>query len=323
VNDISQLSGAMSMYLSGGGEPANPRYNPRGPNADVGNGNPYQTTTVADWLNKFYTQIASNSSSLQQFSTEAQLAGLVGANANIAQLYSAWQKLIVQAYNYNINKQDLTPWDVLANSIPGVSAGTYKNNNGYSFITGMTAQQAASIASKAAATSKQSSSSQIDINYTDPDTARYVLNQASEQLLGRQATNDEIAAFTKNLNSNEANFPKMTQDIKSSSGSSVTTPGTGTSTLGSQGQTVVGYDAAGNPIYGPTGGGSSTSATGNTTDTVVSLGEQDYTRYGREQLAQDAAKASPDYGAYQAAGPLFQAFLGALKGAVPGVGSNQ
>jgi hypothetical protein len=55
----------------------------------------------------------------------------------------------------------------------------------------------------------------------------------------------------------------------------------------------------------------------------VSLGEQDYTRYGREQLAEDAAKASPDYGAYQAAGPLFQAFLGALKGAVPGVGSNQ
>jgi hypothetical protein len=73
---------------------------------------------------------------------------------------------------------------------------------------------------------------------------------------------------------------------------------------------------------GPTGSTTNTSTSGNSTDTVVSLGEADYTRYGREQLAQDAAKAAPDYGAYQAAGPLFQAFLGSLKGAVQGVGSN-
>ena len=92
--------------------------------------------------------------------------------------------------------------------------------------------------------------------------------------------------------------------------------------MGTQGQTVVGYDSAGNPIYGPTGTTTNASTSGNTTDTVVSLGEADYTRYGREQLAADAARAAPDYGAYQAAGPLFQAFLGTLKGAVQGVGSN-
>lgn len=324
VNDISQLSGSESMYLSGGTNSSSPGYVPGRSNPSTGDSTQAQTTTVADWMNKFYTQIAASPSALQQFSTEAQLAGLVGANANIAQLYSAWQKLIVQAYNYDINKQQMTPWDVLANSIPGVAAGTYKDNSGYTYVTGMTAQQAADIATKAADTSKQNTTSELDINYTDPDTARYVLNQASQQLLGRQATNDEIASFTKNLNSNEANFPKMTQDTKSTEGTSVTTPGgtSGTSTLGAQGQTVVGYDAAGNPIYGPTGGASGTATTGNTTDTVVSLGEQDYTRYGREQMAEDAAKAAPDYGAYQAAGPLFQAFLGALKGAVQGVGSN-
>lgn len=332
VNDISQLSTGATMYLSGGvGYPA--------PRPAIGKSSPstgqtgadiagtVKTTTVANWLNTFYTQIANNQQALQQFSTEAQLAGLVGANANVPQLYAAWQKLIVEAYNYNINKENVTPWDVLANSIPGVSAGQYKNNSGYAFVTGMTAQQAQDLAAKAAAkdTTKQTTASQIDINYTDPDTARYVLNQASEQLLGRQATNAEVAAFTKNLNQNEANFPKMTQDIKSTTGSSLSTTSPGAiSDLGGQGQAIVGYDAAGNPIYGATSGSTtSTSTTGNTTDTVVSLGEQDYTRYGREQLAQDAAKAAPDYGAYQAAGPLFQAFLGALKGAVPGVGSNQ
>lgn len=324
IYDPSQLDPSASMYWNGGGaQPTGPGYVPGKATPSAGDGTQVQYKTVGDWLNTFYSTVATNPSSLQQFSTEAQLAGLVGANANISQLYSAWQKLIIQAYNYDINNQQMTPWDVLANSIPGVSAGTYKNNAGYTYVTGMTSQQAADIATKAAQTSKQSTTSEVDINYTDPDTARYVLNQASEQLLGRQATNQEIAAFTKSLNANEANFPKMSQDIKSTTGTSDTTvtPG-GTSTLGSQGQTVVGYDSAGNPIYGPTGGVTGTSTTGNTTDTVVSLGEQDYTRYGREQMAEDAAKASPDYGAYQAAGPLFQAFLGALKGAVPGVGSN-
>ncbi len=296
-----------------------------------------QETTVTAWLNAFYTTISNSPSILQQFSTEAELAGLVGANANVAQLYSAWQKLIVQAYNHNINGQDLTPWDILANSIPGTTAGTYQHNAGYTAMTTMTAQQAAEIAAKASSTDKTTTTqaTETDINYTDPDTARYVLNQASQQLLGRQATNAEVASFTKNLNANEAEFPKMSQDTKTTDTgtNSTTTPGndgttnaaaanSGTSEVGGQGQTVVGYDSAGNPIYGPTGTTQTTDTSGNSTDTVVSLGEADYTRYGRTQLAEDAAMAAPDYGAYQAAGPLFQAFLGTLKGAVSGVGSN-
>lgn len=348
VNDISQIPSGALMYMSGGlsspsagrGKPAageGPGYTGTGPTtpppgqgytSNPDNVSSVQQQTVEQWLNTFYTTISSDPNLLQQFSTEAQLAQLVGPNANVAQLYSAWQKLIVQAYNHDINGQDLTPWDVLANSIPGVSTGTYKNNMGWSLVSTMTSQEAADIATKAAQKNKDvtTQSTTTDINYTDPDTARYVLNQASQTLLGRQATNAEVASFTKQLNSNEAMFPKMTQDTKSTqTGTSTSTsPGTaGTSDLGGQGQTVVGYDSAGNPIYGPTGTTTNASTTGNTTDTVVSLGEADYTRYGREQLAQDAAKAAPDYGAYQAAGPLFQAFLGTLKGAVQGVGSNQ
>ena len=331
VNDISQIPSEAPMYLSGD-------YSTNQASAMTQPGNRYlrqeegnnvdqvKNTTVEYWLNQFYLSVSNDPAMLQRFSTEAQLAQLVGPNANVAQLYSAWQKLIVQAYNHNINGQNLTPWDILANSIPGVQAGSYKNNNGYTAMQSMTAQQAADIASKAAQkdANKTTQSTQIDINYTDPDTARYVINQASEQLLGRQATNAEVASFTKALNANEAMFPKMTQDTRTSdTGTTSTTTPSGTSEVGGQGQAVVGYDSAGNPIYGPTGSTTSTNTTGNTTDTVVSLGEQDYTRYGREQLAQDAAKAAPDYGAYQAAGPLFQAFLGTLKGAVQGVGSNQ
>lgn len=348
INDVSQLPLDYPMYSGGGvttttygkgrGKPVpgeGPGYTGMGPVVTPGQGyvtmgtattSPSQTQTAGQWLNQFYLQITTDPSVQQRFATEAQLAGLVGPNANVAQLYSAWQKLVVQAYNHNINGQNLTPWDILANSIPGTQAGSYKNNSGYTAMQSMTAQQAADIATKAAQkdATKNTQSSQIDINYTDPDTARYVINQASEQLLGRQATNAEVASFTKALNANEAMFPKMTQDTKTvdTGTSTTTTPGT-TSELGGQGQTVVGYDSSGNPIYGPTGTTTSSNTTGNTTDTVVSLGEQDYTRYGREQLAQDAAKSAPDYGAYQAAGPLFQAFLGTLKGAVSGVGSNQ
>lgn len=347
VNDISQIPAGAMMYYSEGtptvtygqgrgkpvaGEGPGPTgIGPFGPSAPQGyttqgtTVTPPAQQTVEQWLNTFYTTISSNPTLLQQFSTEAQLAQLVGPNANVAQLYSAWQKLIVQAYNHDINGQSITPWDVLANSVPGVNAGTYKNNSGFTAMSTMTAQQAADIAAKAASKNKDvtTQSTSTDINYTDPDTARYVLNQASQTLLGRQATNAEVSSFTKQLNSNEAMFPKMTQDTKTTqTGTNTTTTPTSTSEVGGQGQTVVGYDSAGNPIYGPTGTTSNTSTTGNTTDTVVSLGEADYTRYGRAQLAEDAAKAAPDYGAYQAAAPLFQAFLGTLKGAVQGVGSN-
>lgn len=336
VNDITQIPAGATMYLNGGQTNTTTYMGAHGPET-LNTPTNATTTTVTYWLNAFYNTISNSPTILQQFSTEAQLAGLVGTSANVSQLYSAWQKLIVQAYNHNINGQDLTPWDILANSIPGTSAGTYQNNAGFIAMTSMTSQQAAEIASKAASTNKTTTtqSTETDINYTDPDTARYVLNQASQTLLGRQATNAEVSAFTKNLNSNEAMFPKMSQDTKTSdtATNSATTPGNtgttdaaaannGTTEVGAQGQTVVGYDSAGNPIYGPTGTTTTGSSTGNSTDTVVSLGEADYTRYGREQLAEDAAKAAPDYGAYQAAGPLFQAFLGTLKGAVSGVGSN-
>lgn len=333
VNDISQIPPGANIYSSGGGTQTVTTYRAQRGGEDLlpsakTTTIPVEYQTVEQWLNLFYTQISTDPAALQRFSTEAQLAQLVGPNANVAQLYSAWQKLVVQAYNHTINKQNFTPWDVLANSIPGSQAGSYKNNSGYTAMQSMTAQQAADIATKAAQkdATKTTQATQIDVNYTDPDTARYVINQASQQLLGRQATNKEVAEFTKALNANEAMFPKMTQDTKTTdtSSASTVTPGTATtSELGGQGQTVVGYDSAGNPIYGPSGSTTSTNTTGNTTDTVVSLGEQDYTRYGREQLAQDFAKSQPDYGAYQAAGPLFQAFLGTLKGAVSGVGSNQ
>lgn len=328
VNDISQIPPGSPMYL---GQTTSPSGQTRGGRGGTGliNGQVQSTagqTTVDYWLNYFYTQISNSPATLQQFSTEAELSGLVGANANVSQLYSAWQKLIVQAYNHDINKQNLTPWDILANSIPGTGVGSYSGNTGQSAMQNMTSQQAADLAAKAAAanTQKNTQSSEVDINYTDPDTARYVLNQASQQLLGRQATNAEVASFTKNLNTDEALFPKETQDTKATSGSttSATTPGTPTSETGGEGQTVVGYDSAGNPIFGPTQTTTTGTSDANTTDTVVSLGEQDYTRYGRTQLANDAAMAAPDYGAYQAAGPLFQAFLGTLKGAVSGVGSN-
>jgi hypothetical protein len=324
VNDINSIAPGTAMYGGPGNVLGPENYGKGGYTAPAPKGT---QVTVNYWLNYFYSQIATSPQARQQFATEAELANLVGPNANVPQLYSAWQKLIVEAYNYGINKQDVTPWDILANSIPGTQAGTYTENNGQSAMQNMTSQQAADIAAKAAAqnTQKQTQGSEVDINYTDPDTARYVLNQASQQLLGRNATNAEIAKFTTNLNNDERLFPKMTQDTKTAatSATSATTLGAGTSDVGGQGQTIVSYDAQGNPVYGSADPTTTNTSTGNTTDTVVSLGEQDYTRYGRQQLAEDAAKSSPDYGAYQAAGPLFQAFLGALKSAVPGVGSNQ
>jgi len=295
------------------------------------------TQTVEQWLNYFYTNIAGNATSLRQFVSEASLAGLVNTNASQEQAYAAWQKLVVQSYNHTINGQQISPWDVLANSIPvtptgtgtskgGGGSGSFSDNAGQSYLQGLTNSQVNSMVQEAqnaaASNSTKNSVTDVDINYTDPDTARYILNQTYQQYLGRAPSNAEISAFTKALNLNEKEFPKESTSTftpapgTADSGTSIPVPESG-----STGTTVVGYDSNGNPIMGPsTTVGDTNSAPG--TETTTSLGEQDYTRYGRQQLATDYAQANPSYGAYQAAGPLFQAFLAALKPAVSGVGSN-
>ena len=342
VTDISQIPTGAQIYAGGGINQTERRKSSLAPE-DQGPGGgtqlynvrtPNQNLSVEQYLNQFYTNIANNQQTLQQFATEAELAGLVKSGATQEELYAAWQKLVVQAYNHSINKQQVTPWDVLANSIPGGKQGSFNNNNGQSYLSGLTQAQIQDIATNAASKSStnQTQKTSVDINYTDPDTARYLMNQAAMTLDGRQATNEEIANFTKLLNSNEAKFPKMTQSTETTSGTTDTTAGAaaGTGTgisetgAGSGGQTIVGYDQQGNPIYGPTDTSTTSSSTAkNVTDTNIMLGEADYTRYGREQLAEDAAKAAPDYGAYQAGAVYFQDFLNALKNPVGNVGSNQ
>jgi hypothetical protein len=359
ANDITQIPGGALIYAgggvtstksqkrntvqqpySGGDAMRETNQKPSRPTTNVtSNTTALQTQSVEKWLNYFYTAIGNSPDNLRKFVTEASLAGLTNTNASQSQAYAAWQKLVVQSYNHTINGQQISPWDVLANSMPvnptgvgtkkgGGGAGSYANNSGQSYLQGLSNDQVNNLVQQAqnsaADASKKNSVTTVGINYTDPDTARYVLNQASTQLLGRAATNSEISTFTKNLNANEKNFPKKsTSTFTPAPGSTGT--GTGTSSTipeaGSTGTTVVGYDSSGNPIMGPTSTvGGTGSAPG--TETTTSLGEADYTRYGRQQLAEDHAKAAPDYGSYQAAGPLFQAFLSALGPAVKGTGGN-
>lgn len=330
ANDISGINPGFGIYVGGGTTTTHMGTQKGGTDVlPLSQTSPTSTETVTQLLNDFYTQIANNQQALQQFATEVELAGMVKSGATQEELYAAWQKLIVQSYNHSINGQDVSPWDVLANSIPGGKQGSFSNNQGYNYLTGITSQQLQDIASNAASksTNNTTQKTSVDINYTDPDTARYLANQAYQQMDGRQATNAEIAAFTRGLNANEAKFPKMSQTTETTSGSTSSVTGSGTTVAptgaGSGGQTIVGYDNSGNPIYGPTDtSNTSTSTAKNVTDTNIMLGEADYTRYGREQLAQDYAKSAPDYGAYQAAGPLFQTFLNALKAPVSNIGSN-
>jgi hypothetical protein len=334
VNDITQVPTGSLIYAGGNATTPGVNMRNRGLNqtADQATTTPTNNRTLEQWETYFYTNIAGSQTNLQQFATEAELAGMVSSGATQEQLYAAWQKLLVQAYNHAVSGQQVSPWDVLANSIPGANQGSFKQDAGEKYLNSLTSQQIQDIASKVAAKSSDNTTQKttVDINYTDPDTARYLINQASQQLLGREATNQEIAAYTKTLNSNEAKFPKMTQSTETTSGTTTTATGAGTAPISqtgegtsSGGETIVGYDASGNPMYGPTDSSTSSASTAkNVTDTNISLGEADYTRYGREQLAEDAAKSAPDYGAYQAAGPLFQTFLNALKNPVSGVGSN-
>lgn len=304
--------------------------------------------TVDGALADFYTW---DRAKLNKFRQLGALAGLNNMNANDQQLYSSWQTLVSQSANYATAGRKVSPWDVLANSIPnnplgigtgknggGGGTGDFSNNAGMDLLNQADSKIASAAQSKAtAATTKSTTGSSsgtstsvagvnggltqkqlnvaTSVDYTDPNVARYVLNVAESTLLGRQATAEESKAFYAKLTADEKANPKVAQ--------SVFTPdpnNPNAAVASAAGNPAVSLDSNGNPVDAAGNIVTPNSApaaqvnqqTGSTDTTTVN--QSDMLNQGREQEAQDFAKSQPDYGAYQAATTYMNAFMQAIGG---------
>lgn len=299
--------------------------------------------TVDGALADFYTW---DRAKLNKFRQLGALAGLNNMNANDQTLYQSWQTLVSQSANYATAGRKVSPWDVLANSIPnnplgigtgkkggGGGTGDFSNNAGMDLLSQTDSKIAAAAQAKAtAATTKAAGSSSTSVSgvnggltqkqlnvstsvdYTDPNVARYVLNVAENTLLGRQATPEESKAFYAKLTADEKANPRVAQSVFTPD------PNNPAAVASAAGNPAVSIDSNGNPVDAAGNIVTPNSApaaqvnqqTGSTSTTTVN--QSDMLNQGREQEAQDFAKSQPDYGAYQAATTYMNAFMQAIGG---------
>lgn len=294
--------------------------------------------TIDTALADFYTW---DRAKMNKFRQLGALAGLNNMNANDTQLYQGWQTLVQQSANYATAGRKVSPWDVLANAIPGDplglgrgkkggggGTGDFSDNAGMDLLNKSPDQIAAQAAVAAQTKTSNPSFSKVNggltqkqvnltqtVDLTDPDTARYVLNVAEKALLGHEATPEQSKAFYDKLIGDEKARPKQAQSVFTPNGDS-----TGGLPLAASGNPAVSVDSNGNPVDAAGNIVTPNSAppaqvngqTGTTETTTI--GGDDYTRQGRTQEAEDFAKQQPDYGAYQAATTYMNAFLQAIGG---------
>ena len=128
-----------------------------------------------------------------------------------------------------------TPWDVMSE------------------FTGLTDEEKRSILSASGSGSGSGSGGGMggtyvstSVNYTDAKTARLLVNQVYQQLLGREATDQEAAAYLSDLHGQEKANPDVTTTVVSSSGKSQSSTKTG----GTNSQEIAKETAEAEPEFG-------------------------------------------------------------------------
>lgn len=184
-------------------------------------------------------------------------------------LDEAWRDAVDLASRFPPSKR-ITPFEaarLMAGT--GGAAGRGGGRGGGGGSRYGTAREAAFTGARAV-TSRQS-----NVDLTDPKTAKAIVNQALSQFLGRNATDEEVAAFTVSINASERANPTVSD--------------TTTTTSYRDGEQV--------------------SQSSNSTTSGGLTGA------ARQQIVADEAMQKPEYGAYQAASTYWNALqqsLGAI-----------
>lgn len=118
-----------------------------------------------------------------------------GDNRNFAVLDDWWQQVIDYTAKFTAVGKRLTPWQVvelMAATGASGSGGSGGSGGGDGAFTGR----------------RTATSTSVDL--TDPATAKALVNRTLSQILGRNANDDEVAAFRSAINSAEQASPTVT-----------------------------------------------------------------------------------------------------------------
>lgn len=169
----------------------------------------YMSTSEAE--NQFYHW---DDQQVSKFRNALEVAGINVSKMDRQHLASRWAGLVRTSEKYTAAGKHISPWDVLNGNIRAAKKGGYSGVGGGAGGGG-SGGSGGSLAGLPKEITKTSSA----INYTDPNTARSIVNQTMQQMLGRNPTNAEIKKFTDALHSYEKSNPQVSkQQIDTATG---------------------------------------------------------------------------------------------------------
>lgn len=133
------------------------------------------------------------------FRAKGLLSGLLTAGAGDLEAYSLWSSLVTQAALYGAKNKQVSPLDILGSYVKGNSNGGWVKSGDFETnpVTGEKRYVGPQF--------KTTTQNQVDL--TDPATARAIAVKQFQSLLGRDPGQGEIAAFANALSQSEQNNP--------------------------------------------------------------------------------------------------------------------
>jgi hypothetical protein len=136
------------------------------------------------------------------FRAKGLLSGLLTQGAGDLEAYSLWQNLVNQAALYGAQGQEVGPLDILSGYVKSNSSGGWIKQGDFEInpVTG----------EKRYIGPQFKTTTQSNIDVTDPATARAIATKVFQDLLGRDPGQGEIQAYANALSQSEANNPSST-----------------------------------------------------------------------------------------------------------------
>lgn len=136
------------------------------------------------------------------FRAKGLLSGLLTQGAGDLEAYSLWQSLVKQSSLYGAQNQAVSPLDILSGYVKGNSKGGWVKDG--DFEVNPTTGERRYVGPKFKTTT------QTNVNLTDPATARAIATKVFQDLLGRDPGQGEIGAYAQALSQSEAANPSQT-----------------------------------------------------------------------------------------------------------------
>lgn len=136
------------------------------------------------------------------FRAKGLLSGLLTQGAGDLESYSLWQNLVNQAALYGAQGQQVGPLDILSGYVKGNSNGGWIKQGDFEVnpVTG----------EKRYVGPKFKTTTQTNLNLSDPATARAIATKVFQDLLGRDPGQGEIGSYATALSQSEMQNPSNT-----------------------------------------------------------------------------------------------------------------